>query len=197
MYPPKTYFKIGNYIGGCVCLIRVCIMFCFSMEKVDDGLLESYPPLECYHYFLESNKSSNELIILYNEFLFDLTNINQYYPFFILNCFSKNKNNCLVTKVHNVVNGLCLITIIGLSAAILIVFTIMSELRNLNGTLIVCYVLAVLIAHINELTVYYILNCENCSVEYIRNISFLNYFGYMHVLFWSNVNCFDVMLTYG
>lgn len=115
----------------------------------------------------------------------------------ILNCFSKNKNNCLVKKVHNVVNGLCLITIIGLSAAILIVFTIMSELRNLNGTLIVCYVLAVLIAHINELTVYYILNCENCSVEYIRNISFSNYFGHMHVLFWSNVNCFDVMLTYG
>lgn len=194
MYPPGSYFKTKNYIGGCVCLIKVCALFCFSMENEVNGSLRSYPPLDCFDYYLESKKSNNEMKLFYNV---DLINISEYYPFLILNCFAKNKNRCLVKKVHNIVDGICLITIIGLAAAILIVFTIMSELRNLNGKLIMSYVLAVLISHINELTVYYILNCENCSVEYMRNLSFLNFFGHMHVLFWSNVICFDIWLTYG
>lgn len=202
LYPEGTYFyKTRNiehktfYVKGCICLVRKCLMICTSFEYVtNEKVLFNYKQKVKCNYFFSNTNNNTEVQLMAIERLLKTNNgiqINQNDEFCTIVFPNKYKQQHCYVVISNFFDGVCLFISIGLSAAILIVFTIITELRNLNGKLIMCYVLAKLIQNIIAL----VMN----NILYIRNFYFAYflYFEHINILFWSNAICYDIWSTFG
>lgn len=193
LYPRGTYitFKYNGKIHfrGCICLVRNCFKVCSSREFAIDGNFSRVITITNCNYLYSSTYNLTEIKYTAEDSQLNITamktEINEY-------CSLKLKSEqYYFIIIYHIVEGICLTTTIVFSAAILAAFALISELRSLNGKLIMCYVLAVLFTHLNEVIAYNI-----HATNFLRYIAFSNFFGHMFVLFWSNAICFDVWSAY-
>lgn len=193
LYPKGTYlaFKSNGkiYFKGCICLVKKCFKVCTSREFAIDGNFSTVISISNCNYLYSTTSNLTEIKYATEDSQLNIsamkTEINKYCHLKLLS------EQYYFIIIYHIVEGICLIATIVVSAAILAVFSLKSELRNLNGKLIICYVLAILITHLNEVIAYNI-DARN----YSRYISFSNFFGHIHVFLWSNGICFDVWSAY-
>lgn len=197
LYSPELYFKQldidgKTYIRGCICLIELCVINCFShVFPIDWQFNESNFICE-YHIENEDKNQTEDACfkrLRKNVLNFAENEIIKNYldPF----CDLRNESYRLVL-IYEIVDVICSIIAIGFSAVILSVYAMIPELRNINCKLIMCYVLAILVTLINQVILSYVLDDTIA-----KNFGFTIYFQHMNVLFWSNVISFDIWRTFG
>lgn len=188
LYPKGTYlfnWDKGFQVKGCICLVRKCTKICSSFDYVTDGKFSKViSRVKCDYYFSTTNNAS-EIDLKIIETQTNRITTNQLDDFCSL--FFPNEEHCYYI-IYYMVDAACLLASIGFSAVILTVFALISELRNLNGKLTMCYVFAILVHHITGII------AQNVGNYYF---SYFIYFVLINVLFWSNAISFDIWSTFG
>ncbi|XP_057321002.1 G-protein coupled receptor Mth2-like isoform X6 [Microplitis mediator] len=178
-------------------------LYTFVRDPCSDG----------FKYRLNPKKNKNdEFIFLINSSIYhikyrDIINNTDYcfgyidkYLYSVVLCHKEN-NNIISSNINSSSSNKNLIASIGMMISLpfllitLVVYIIISELKNLHGCVLINYITCLFIA-------YLILSIAQLSNNYINDqlctaIAFVIHFSFLASFFWLNVMCFDIWWTFG